>query len=156
MQNYHSLIYKWLRQDCISTFTKSIFMAHEQLILIKEVSQPDITGVFEVKPSILRLLRNTIIKVSSLVLLKITNLYLFPLVPYLAVAEPGPSRVGTRRAKMRKKIHRASSLGKINRNLMKKWEKWNSCPPGTVRLATALLLRTKFDIMGLQTVLIHT
>ena len=27
---------------------------------------------------------------------------------------------------------------KINRNLRKKWGKWNSCPPGTVRLATAL------------------
>ena len=29
--------------------------------------------------------------------------------------------------------------GKIDRNLRKKWGKWNSCPPGTVRLATALL-----------------
>ena len=31
-------------------------------------------------------------------------------------------------------------MRKIDQNLRKKWGKWNSCPPGTVRLATALLI----------------
>ena len=44
----------------------------------------------------------------------------------------------TRRAKMRKKISKV--WGKIDQNLRKKWGKWNSCPPGTVRLATALIM----------------
>ena len=29
-------------------------------------------------------------------------------------------------------------IGKLNRDLRKKWGKWSSCPPRTVRLATAL------------------
>ena len=51
----------------------------------------------------------------------------------VARAFPG----GRRRAKVRKKIRKV--WGKIDRNLRKKWGKWNSCPPGTVRLATALV-----------------
>ena len=53
-----------------------------------------------------------------------------------------PSRVGdspTRRAKMRKKISKLwAKIRKIDRNLRRKWGNWNSCPPGTARLATAL------------------
>ena len=60
------------------------------------------------------------------------------------VVFPGPSRLGdspTRRsrAKMRKKMSKV--WGKIRKNLShfeEKWGKWNSCQPGTVRLATAL------------------
>ena len=40
---------------------------------------------------------------------------------------------------MRKKISKVwGKIRKISQNLRKKWGKWNSCPPGTVRLATVL------------------
>ena len=40
---------------------------------------------------------------------------------------------------MRKKISKVwGKIRKIDQNLRKKLGKWNSCPPGTVRLATAL------------------
>ena len=46
----------------------------------------------------------------------------------------------TRRAKMRKKISKVwGKTRKIDRNLRTKWGKWNLCPPGTVRLSTALI-----------------
>ena len=55
----------------------------------------------------------------------------------------GPSRVGespTRGVKMRKKMSKIwGQIRKIDQNLRKKGGKWNSCPPGTVRLATALV-----------------
>ena len=42
---------------------------------------------------------------------------------------------------MRKKISKVwGKISKIDQNLRKKWGKWNSCPPGTVRLPTALRL----------------
>ena len=51
----------------------------------------------------------------------------------------------TRRAKMRKRISKVwGKIRKIVRNLRKRWEKWNSCPPGTVRLALATALATPF------------
>ena len=47
--------------------------------------------------------------------------------------------IATRRAKMRKKISKVwGKIRKIDQTLRKKWGKWNSCPLGTVRLATAL------------------
>ena len=40
---------------------------------------------------------------------------------------------------MRKKISKVwAKKSRIDQNLRKNWGKWNSCPPGTVRLVTAL------------------
>ena len=48
----------------------------------------------------------------------------------------------TLRAKMRKKICKVwGKIRKNDRNLREKWGKWNFCPPGTVRLATAVLVQ---------------
>ena len=35
--------------------------------------------------------------------------------------------------------HSGGKIRKIDQNLREKWGKWNSCPPGTVRLAMALV-----------------
>ena len=47
---------------------------------------------------------------------------------------------------MRKKMRKVwGKVRKLDPNLRKKWGKWNSCTPGTVRLATALVSRGIFS-----------
>ena len=52
--------------------------------------------------------------------------------PGWATHPPGGPKWGRKWVKVWGKIR------KLNRDLRKKWGKWNSCPPGTVRLAKAL------------------
>ena len=56
-----------------------------------------------------------------------------------ATRPPGGPKWGRKWVKVWGKIR------KLNRDLRKKWGKWNSCPPGTVRLATAL---DEWSLMG--------
>ena len=58
--------------------------------------------------------------------------------PRWATRRPGGPKWG------RKWVKVCGKIRKLNQDLRKKWGKWNSCPPRTVRLATALMELVSF------------